>query len=112
VNAASNNCAEIFIGPSGAFLYGSNRGHDSIALFSIDAASGNVTSKGTTPSGGGVPRNFAISPDGKTLIAANESGNLTTFAIDGATGALTKLKGLDVPPKPQFVGIAMLPGGG
>ena len=84
----------------------------SIVTFSIDPASGSVTSKGTTPSGGNVPRNFALTPDGKTLIVANESGNLTTFAVDTGTGALTKLKGLDVPPKPQFVGVAILPGGG
>ena len=110
-DGSSNNCAEIVIAPSGKFVYGSNRGHDSIVTFSIDATTGKLGFIGTTPSGGDVPRSFALSPDGKTMIVANESGNLSTFAVDVASGALSKQKSLDVSPKPQFVGIALLPGG-
>ena len=110
-NGASNSCAEVVEAPSGKFVYGSNRWHDSIATFSIDAATGKLTFIGTTPSGGNVPRSFTLSADGKLMLVANESGNVTSFAISVETGALTKLKSLDVPQKPQFVGIVVLPGG-
>ena len=110
-NGANNSCAEIAFAPSGKYVYGSNRGHDSIVTFSIDTTTGKLGFIGTTPSGGQVPRHFSLSPDGKTMIVANESGNLSTFAVDGVSGALSKQKSLDVTPKPQFVGIALLAGG-
>lgn len=90
-------------------MYGSNRGHDSIARFSIDAASGKLTFIDTTPAGGNVPRSFTLSANGELMLVANESGNVTSFSVDTKTGALTKLLSLDVPQKPQFVGIANLP---
>jgi 6-phosphogluconolactonase len=110
VNGTSNSCAEVVVAPSGNFVYGSNRGHDSIATFAIDAGTGKLTFVGTTPSGGNVPRSFAVSADGKLMLVANESGNVTSFSIDAASGSLTKLKSLDVPQKPQFVGFANLSG--
>ena len=108
-SGANNSCAELVVAPSGNFVYGSNRGHDSIVTFSIDAT-GKLTFIGTTPSGGNVPRSFALSADGKLMLVANESGNVTSFSVNVATGALQKLLSLDVPQKPQFVGIVALPG--
>jgi len=107
-NGDSNTCAEVVVAPSGKFVYGSNRGHDSIARFSIDTASGKLTFIDTTPSGGNVPRSFTLSVDGTLMLVANESGNVTSFSVNTKSGALTKLLSLDVPQKPQFVGIANL----
>jgi 6-phosphogluconolactonase len=90
-------------------VYGSNRGHDSIVRFAIDAATGKLTFIDTTPSGGNVPRSFTLSADGELMLVANESGNVTSFSVNTKSGALTKLLSLDVPQKPQFVGIANLP---
>ena len=68
----------------------SNRGHDSIAVFAIDQESGRLTAKGHQPTGGRVPRNFAIDPSGSFLLAANQnSDNVVVFRINLATGALT-----------------------
>lgn len=86
-----NTTAEVRVHPSGKFLFGSNRGHDSIASFAIDGASGKLRPIEITPSGGKVPRNFAFSPNGKWLVCAHQdSDNLTVFRVDPATGKLTK----------------------
>jgi 6-phosphogluconolactonase len=86
----ANSSAEIAVHPSGKFLYASNRGHDSIAIFRIDVAAGTLTAAGHAPAGGKTPRNFAIDPSGKFLLAANQdSGNVVVFRIDPSTGALT-----------------------
>lgn len=85
-----NSTAHIEVHPSGRFLYGSNRGHDSIAVFAIDGGSGRLTSVEIEPSGGKVPRNFGIDPTGRYLLAAGQnSGNVASFRIDVDTGALT-----------------------
>jgi 6-phosphogluconolactonase len=84
-----NDTAEIVVHPSGKFLYASNRGHDSIAEFTIDAAKGILTLAGDFPTQGKTPRNFALDPTGKFLLAANqESNNIVIFRIDQSTGAL------------------------
>lgn len=81
--------AEIAVAPSGRFLYGSNRGHDSIAIFAIDPATGTLTSVGWEPSGGKMPRFFALDPSGKFLYSANQSsGTIVAFRVDQTTGAL------------------------
>jgi 6-phosphogluconolactonase len=83
-------CADIHVAPSGRFVYGSNRGHDSIAAFAIDEASGTLTPIGHTPTGGRTPRNFAIDPSGTFLFAANQdTDTIVTFRLDAATGQLT-----------------------
>jgi 6-phosphogluconolactonase len=70
-------------------VYGSNRGHDSIVHYHRDAVTGRLTLAGHTPSGGGQPRHFALSPGGDWLIAAHEaSDNLTVFSVDAANGHL------------------------
>jgi 6-phosphogluconolactonase len=87
-----NSTAEVQVHPSGKFLYCSNRGHDSIACFSIDQATGKLTSLGQKPSGGKTPRNFGIDPTGSYLIAAHQStGNLVVFKIDPKSGELTQV---------------------
>jgi 6-phosphogluconolactonase len=85
----SNSTAEIVVHPSGRFVYASNRGHDSIAVFSVDARDGRLTHLANTPTGGSTPRNFAVDPSGRWLLAANQkSDNIVTFTIDPQTGAL------------------------
>lgn len=82
--------AEIRLHPNGKFLYGSNRGHDSIAVFAVDAATGRLSLIEITPCGGKNPRNFSLSPDGAWLVCANQNSNsLTVFRVDAATGRLT-----------------------
>jgi 6-phosphogluconolactonase len=109
-DGTNNTCAEVVVAPSGSFVYGSNRGNDSIVTFSADATSGKLTYIGVTPSGGTVPRSFTLSVDGKLMLVANQSGNVVSFSVDVATGGLTKLSSIDVPKAPEFVGIVTLPG--
>ncbi|HYW97761.1 MAG TPA: lactonase family protein, partial [Candidatus Elarobacter sp.] len=85
-----NDAAEIAIHPNGKFLYTSNRGHDSIAVFAIDPVKGTLTFVAHVPTGGKEPRHFAIDPSGKYLLAENQlSNNIVVFKIDPATGGLT-----------------------
>jgi 6-phosphogluconolactonase len=85
-----NDAAEIAVHPSGKFLYSSNRGHDSIAVFAIDPDNGNLRLLETVSTGGKTPRNFAMDPTGTFLLAANqESNNIVVFRIDQNTGKLT-----------------------
>lgn len=87
--AGTSHTAQILVHPSGRFVYGSNRGHDSIAVFAVDPASGRLSLVGYQPSGGKTPRNFTIDPTGELLLAANQqSGTIVTFRIDGASGRL------------------------
>lgn len=82
-HAGNNTTAEIQLHPSGQFVYGSNRGHDSLAVFEW-GKTGKLTPLGHVSSGGKTPRNFRPSPDGKWLIAANQdSDNLVVFRIGG-----------------------------
>ena len=84
-----NTTAEVLVHPSGRFLYGSNRGHDSIAVFAIDADNGRLRFIEHQPTGGNTPRNFGIDPTGQFLLAANQaSDSVVVFRIDQATGGL------------------------
>ena len=88
--AGPNSTSEIAVHPSGRYLYGSNRGHDSIAIFKIDQAKGSLTAAGHSSTLGHTPRSFAIDPTGQYLVAANqESGSVVVFKIDSSTGGLT-----------------------
>jgi 6-phosphogluconolactonase len=81
--------AEIQVHPSGRFVYGSNRGHDSIAIFAADRETGRLTLAGHEPTGGDWPRHFGIDPTGRILIAATQRSNsLVVFRIDEKTGRL------------------------
>jgi 6-phosphogluconolactonase len=82
--------AEIEIDPSGKFLFASNRGDDSIAVFSIDSRTGTLTHVDTDPTGGKTPRHFTVDPTGTWLLAANQdSDNITVFRFDQKAGRLS-----------------------
>jgi 6-phosphogluconolactonase len=86
----SNDTAEIKVHPNGKFLFASNRGHDSIAVFSIDSHSGALTLVDHFPTQGKTPRNFEIDPTGTLLFAANQdTNNIVVFRIDPNNGRLT-----------------------
>lgn len=85
-----NSTAEVQVHPSGKFVYGSNRGHNSIAAFAVDAQSGKLTAIGHQSTGGKTPRNFAIDPAGKYLLAENQdSDNIVVLSIDADSGKLS-----------------------
>jgi 6-phosphogluconolactonase len=87
---ANNSCADIHISPNGKFLYGSNRGHDSIVVYRLDEKTGKLEYVEHTLTGGKTPRNFTISPDGKFLLAANQnSDSVVVFRIDEKSGKLS-----------------------
>lgn len=87
--AGKSYCADVKVTPDGRFLYGTNRGHDSIAAYRIGAA-GRLKLLAIEPSLGKGPQNLAITPDGKLLLCANMPGNnVAVFRIDSKTGALT-----------------------
>lgn len=91
-------CADIHIDQSGKFLYASNRGHQSIAIFRIDQQDGTLTPAGWEDVRGDWPRNFSLTPDNSFLIVANErSGNLVSFKRDTVSGTLTFADELKVP---------------
>jgi 6-phosphogluconolactonase len=96
--------AEVQVHPSGKFLYGSNRGHDSIAVFAIDQKTGKLTRVENEPTQGKTPRNFGIDPTGAYLLAANQnSDSIVVFRIDPSTGALTPTGQSVAAPSPVCV---------
>lgn len=85
-----NHCADIHISPDGRFLYGSNRGHDSVAIFSVEQDTGKLEVVDYTPCGGSTPRNLALTPSGGHLFSANQNADrISIFARDAASGRLT-----------------------
>ena len=85
----ANSTAEVVVHPTLAVVYASNRGHHSIAMFSVDEATGKLAFLGVEPIRGKTPRNFVLDPTGKFLLAAGmDSNTVTVFAIDPATGRL------------------------
>jgi 6-phosphogluconolactonase len=91
--SGANTTAEIRVHPNGRFLYGSNRGHDSIAVFALDPQSGLPSARPLeiVPSGGRNPRNFALSPDGRWLVCGHQDTPLlTVFQVDPDSGRLTR----------------------
>jgi len=88
--APGYSTAEVLVHPSGKFLYGSNRGHDSIVVFAIDQQSGRLTLVQHEPTQGSIPRGFGIDPSGAYLIVGNQkSDSVVVFRIDKSTGKLT-----------------------
>lgn len=101
----ANSCAQIGITPSGKFLHAPNRGHNSMACFSVDADSGQLTPVGRVPTEP-VPRAFCIDPTGHFLYSAGlESGRLAAFRIDQHAGTLTPLEVYTVGDRPMWVSI-------
>lgn len=87
--SGNNSCAEIEMHPSGKFVYGSNRGHDSLAIFGADQKSGKLSLVEHQPTRGRTPRHFAIDPTGRWLLAENQgSDSVVVFEIDRKTGRL------------------------
>jgi 6-phosphogluconolactonase len=96
--------AEIQVHPSGRFLYGSNRGHNSISVFSIDAQSGRLTFAQIISTDGRTPRNFGIDPTGTYLLAANQqSDTVTVFRINEKNGRLMQVGAPVAVPAPVCV---------
>ena len=84
-----NYTAEIYAHPSGDFVYASNRGHDSIAIFAVDPENGQLEDRGQASTLGETPRNFGIDPTGRYLLAANQnSDNIAVFRVHDDSGAL------------------------
>ena len=104
------SCADIHVSPDGRFLYGSNRGHDSLVIYAIDPASGLLTLVGHTSTQGRTPRNFSLDPTGTFLFAANQDSNtIVTFRRDAATGQLTPTGQVITVPSPvclKFLAVA------
>ena len=89
-------CADVHVAPDGNFLYGSNRGHNSIAIFSIDEKTGNISTVGHQSVKGEWPRNFMIDPTGQFLLVANQhTNNIVVFKVDKESGLL-KSNGVEV----------------
>ncbi len=100
--AETSYCADIHISADGRFLYGSNRGHDSIAAFSIDAATGLLSALDRTATGGKWPRNFALGPSGRVYVANQNTDDVIVFDTD-AVGALQRVPGKLSVPSPLCV---------
>lgn len=84
-----SHCADIHVHPNGKFVYGSNRGHDSIVVYSIEERTGQLTTVEHVSTQGEIPRNFAIDPAGRHLLAANQNTNdIFVYEIDSRTGKL------------------------
>jgi 6-phosphogluconolactonase len=108
--SGQNKGAEVVVSPDGNFVYGSNRGHDSIAIFSVAAGTGTLTLVGHQSTGGSTPRSFSIDPSGNFLLVANQdSDNIVTFKIDRSTGMLGQMKVTAVSKGPEFVGAFVIP---
>jgi 6-phosphogluconolactonase len=96
--AGESTCADIHVHPSGRFVYASNRGHDSIAIYRIDAVSGMLGYVAHEPTQGRTPRSFAVDPSGRFLIAANQdSDSVVTFRVDSQSGKLRPTHLVQVP---------------
>ena len=105
-----NKAAEVAVSPDGRFLYASNRGDDSLAVFSIDATSGTLTASDRVPAGGRAPRHFAIDTSGRWLLVANEdSDSVTFFRLDSASGRPSPIGRPLVLSKPVCVLLAAPP---
>ncbi|MDP6111003.1 MAG: lactonase family protein [Planctomycetota bacterium] len=96
--------ADVHISADGRFLYGSNRGHNSIVIYSVDADTGKITLVGHEPTQGDHPRNFCIDPSGQFLFAANQNNdNIVPFRIDQETGELNETGHITEVNKPVCV---------
>lgn len=108
--SGDNSCSQIQITSTGKFLYAPNRGHNSIAGFSVDPSSGMLSAAGHAATQA-VPRAFSLDPQGKFVYAAGQqTGNLTSYVIDQDTGALTPSEIYAVGNRPMWVLITELPG--
>jgi 6-phosphogluconolactonase len=106
--ADKNSCAHIVVSPDGKTIYGSNRGHNSLAIFRVSDDGAKLTPVGHETAGGEIntPRNFSLSPDGSLALVASQKGDVVSILkVDPATGLLTKIGSQKVGPGPSFVGV-------
>jgi 6-phosphogluconolactonase len=107
-DGSKNSTAEIAVHPSGRFVYVSNRGHDSIAVYRVDGRTGKLTDAGHQSTQGKTPRNFAIAPGGRFLVAANQgTDNVVVFRVEEGSGALAPTG--TVAPVPTPVCVTFVP---
>ncbi|MFN6270475.1 MAG: lactonase family protein, partial [Akkermansiaceae bacterium] len=93
--------AEIEVHPNGKFVYGSNRGHDSIVVYQRDPKTGKLTFLQHAPCGGKTPRHFAIDPSGKWLLCGHQNSNtLSILSLNPETGMLSEPKSTIETPAP------------
>jgi len=102
--SGNNSTAQVAVHPNGRFVYVSNRGHHSIAIFAIDPDQGTLRPLGHESTQGKTPRNFNLDPSGTFLLAANQdSGTIVSFRIDGQTGQLAATGQVTEIPAPVCV---------
>jgi 6-phosphogluconolactonase len=100
-----NSCAQIHIAPSGNYVYASNRGHNSIAVFAIGPTTGMLTAVAQEPTVA-IPRAFNIDPSGKfMLVGSLESGEIATYRIDSESGRLGHVETQKVGVEPMWIHI-------
>ena len=105
----TSHTADVHVHPSGRFVYGSNRGHDSIVIYAVNEADGTLSLVGYQSTLGEVPRNFVIDPTSTFLLAANQdTDNIVTFRIDSETGTLTPTGHVASVPTPVCLKFATL----
>jgi 6-phosphogluconolactonase len=109
--AGGNSTAHILVHRSGRFVYGSNRGHDSIVIYAVDATTGMLTLVGFQTGVGNTPRNFAIDPTGTLLLVVGQgNGMLSTYRIEQNTGMLSRVgTAFGVGSKPTYVTVQNVP---
>jgi 6-phosphogluconolactonase len=102
--AIGNDCAHIAVSPDGRFVYGSNRGHDSIAIWEVADANGELRPVGHESTRGKTPRNFSLDPTGSWLLVANqESDTIVPFRRDPDSGRLTATGPVTQTPSPVAI---------
>ena len=102
--AGPNSCADVHVAPNGRFLYVSNRGHNSIAVFAIEARTGILRPVQDVDTQGQTPRNFTLAPTGSLLLVANQNANnVVAFWVDAKTGQLTATGQSVEVPSPMFL---------
>ncbi len=102
--AIGNSCAHIAVSPDGRFVYGSNRGHDSIAIWEVEDANGELRPAGHESTRGKTPRGFSLDPTGSWLLVANqESDTIVTFRRDPGSGRLTAAGPVTQTPSPVTI---------
>ena len=102
--AGRNFTADVHVHPSGRLVYGSNRGHDSLAVFAFDEVSGRLSARGHVSTQGAVPRAFNIDPTGRLLLAANQNGDsIVAFFVDPDDGSLSPTGAVTHTPTPVCI---------
>ncbi len=98
-----SHTAEVVVHPSGNYVYGSNRGHDSLAVYTVDAATGKLTLWEIAPTGGKTPRNFNVDPTGQFVLVGNQDNDTISVHRVGADGKLKLLRNDVRAPKPVCI---------